>query len=105
MLGVSRKTLYRRLEEFDIPYNNHAPLSSSELDEIIKSIKVDFPNDGEIMVQAHLLRLGFKVPRSSLRNAIHHVDHENTISRRSYTIRCQMYPIQMLFGILMATIN
>ena len=93
MLGVSRKTLYRRLEEFDIPYNNHAPLSSSELDEVIKSIKVDFPNDGEIMVQAHLLRLGFKVPRSSLRNAIHRVDHENTISRRFHTIRRRIYSV------------
>ena len=42
MLGVSRKTLYRRLEEYDIPHSNYSCVSPDELDEIVKDIKVNF---------------------------------------------------------------
>lgn len=93
MLDVSRKTLYRRLEEFNIPHSDYASLSSNELDEIIKGIKVNFPNDGEVMLQAHMSRLGFKVQRAALRAAIHRVDHENTVARRSHTIRRRIYSV------------
>ena len=44
MLGVSRKTLYRRLQEHDIPHSNYSCVSPDELDE---DIKVNFPNDGD----------------------------------------------------------
>ncbi len=91
MLGESRRTLYRRLEEFNIPHDDYTAISSSELDEVIASIKVNFRNDGEVMLQAHILRLGFKVPRSALRASIHRVDHERTIARRSQVIKRRTY--------------
>ena len=93
ILGISRKTLYRRLEKFGISHDDYTPLSSSELDEVVKSIKMDFPNDGEVMLQAHMLRLGYKVPRASLRASIHRVDHENTVARRSKTIKRRVYSV------------
>ena len=93
MLGISRKTLYRRLEEFNIPHNDYTPLSSSLLDEVIKSIKINFPNDGEVMLQAHLLRLGYKVTRASLRTSIHRVDHENALMSRSHVIKRRTYSV------------
>lgn len=93
MLGVSRKTLYRKLEKYGIPHNDYASLSSNELDEVIKGVKINFPNDGEVMLQAHMLQLGFKVRRAALRAAIHRVDHENTVSRRSRTIRRRIYSV------------
>ena len=91
MLGLSRSTLYRRLDEFNIPMNDYADIPTDQLDEIIKDIKHNFPNDGEIMVQGHMLRLGLKVPRSSLRAAIHRVDHENTVTRSSSVINRRIY--------------
>ena len=39
---------------------DYSCLSSIELDEVVKNIKNDFPNDGEVMLQGHLSRLGFK---------------------------------------------
>ena len=93
MLGVSRKTLYRRLEEYEIPHSNYSCVSSDELDEIVKDIKVNFPNDGEVMLQGHMLRLGFKVQRAALRASVHRVDHENTIARRSSTIIRRVYTV------------
>ena len=55
-MNVSRQTLYRRLEEFNIPKNDYTSISYNELDEVVTSIKAKFPNDGEVMVQGHLLQ-------------------------------------------------
>ena len=57
MLGISRKTLYRRLEEYNIPNTDYSSLSSNEMDEVVKSIKRDFPNDVKVMLQGHISRL------------------------------------------------
>ena len=71
ILGISRCTLYRRLREAGIDTNDYATLTPSELDNLIKEIKLDFPNDGEVMMKSHLLRLGIKVTRQALRDSIH----------------------------------
>ena len=48
ILEISRSTLYRRLDEFnlscDLTFSN---ISDQELDTIITDIKRDHPNDGE----------------------------------------------------------
>ena len=44
LLGISRKTLYRRLKEYNIDTNTFTDLSESELDELLSSIKVEHPN-------------------------------------------------------------
>ena len=79
ILGISRATLYRRLEEAGISPDDDTPLSDQH--EVILSIKQDHPNDGEILMQGHLLRQGIRVPRQALRNAIHRVDHTNVVAR------------------------
>lgn len=91
MLGISRPTLYRRLEEYGIPTCDYADISLVDLDEIVKDVKCAFPNDGEVMLQGHMLRLGVKVPRSALRASIHRVDHVNTINRSSRVINRRTY--------------
>ena len=57
MMGISRSTLYRKLECAGIPTNDYTPLSKQQLDEIISSIKIEHPNDGEVLIQGHLIRL------------------------------------------------
>lgn len=91
ILGISRPTLYRRLDEYNIPKCDYADISAGDLDEVVKDIKRTFPNDGEVMLQGHMLRQGVKVPRSSLRLAIHRVDHANTVSRSSKVINRRIY--------------
>ena len=58
---------------------------------MVKSIKRDFPNDGEVMLQGHISRLGFKIQRAELRASIHRVDHDNTVSRSSCAIKRRAY--------------
>ena len=54
-------TLYRRLNDAGISTDDYTSLPSHELDNTIEKIKADFPNDGEVMIRSHLLRLGIKV--------------------------------------------
>ena len=52
IVGISR-TLYRGLREGGIDTDDYTTLTSSELDNKIKEIKHDFPNDGEVMMKSH----------------------------------------------------
>ena len=83
LLSISHATLYSRLTEADISPKDHSQLSAAELDQVIISVKVNHPNDGEVLMQGHLLRQGIKVTRKKLRQAIHRVDHESTVARQS----------------------
>ena len=91
MLGISCPTLYRRLDEYNIQKCDYSDVSSGELDEVVKTIKSNFPNDGEVMLRGHMLCMGVKVPRSSLRESIHRVDHENTVRRSHRVINRRIY--------------
>ncbi len=93
MLGVSRQTLYRRLQEYGINPCDYWDIAPQELDAIVRDIKVDHPNDGEVMLRGHVSRLGVKVPRAELRAAIHRTDHANTVARRSNVIKRHVYTV------------
>ena len=45
MLDVSRQTLYRRLNEFDIPSSDFTSISSNDLDRTVSEVKENFPKD------------------------------------------------------------
>ena len=52
ILGISRSTLYRRLNDEGISCDLYTPLTSAELDEIVIDIKRNHPNDGEVRFNA-----------------------------------------------------
>ena len=89
VLGISRKTLYNKIaacpntDEFC----KYSEVTEAQLDVIVRSVKREYPNDGEVMVAGHLLRLGYRVQRSKLRASIHRIDPEGTAERRSIAIR------------------
>ena len=92
ILGISRATLYRRLDEEGLSSScTYNDIPDQDLDGYITSIKRNHPNDGERLLAGHLCRLGIIVPRSRLRASIHRVDPENTAARRSVTVRRRAY--------------
>ena len=93
LLGISRATLYRRLEESNISSDDHTQLSDHHLDELIRSIKQSHPNDGEVLMKGHLVRLGVRVTRKELRESIHRVDHVNVIGRSNSVVRRRIYSV------------
>ena len=85
ILDISRSTLYRRLNEEGISCDLYTHLTSAELDELVIDIKRNHPNDGEVLLNGHLITSGIRVTRAELRASIHRVDHDNTVARRSWT--------------------
>ena len=92
LLDVSRSTLYRHMKEAGI--DKYTSIIDGELDRTVRSIKCDHPNDGEVMMQAHLLRVGVRVQRQRLRLSIHRVDPENTALQRATTVRRRVYQVE-----------
>lgn len=93
-MGISRATLYRRLEEEGISRDcKYSDISDAALDREVVEIKVEHPNDGERLLIGHLANRGIIVQRSRVRAAIHRVDPENTALRRSVTIRRRVYHV------------
>ena len=93
MLEISRATLYRRLSEAGISPHDRTELSNEELDDLMRSIKHDHPNDGEVLIKGHLIRLGIRVPRQAIRDSIHRVDHINRVARRRFVVRRRVYSV------------
>ena len=93
LLQISRSTLYRRLKDHGMSPDDYSDITSLELDEVVKNVKRDHPNDGEVLLKGHLSRLGIKVRRSQLRASIHQVDHDRTVDRRSSTIKRRTYSV------------
>lgn len=92
ILNISRSTLYRRLENEGISQElYYTPISDHDLDQQLVVIKQQHPNDGEILLNGHLVGRKIIVPRSRLRASIHRVDPENTAIRRSVTVRRRVY--------------
>ena len=90
ILGISRAMLYRRLEENGIPSQDGSMLDDDELDDVVRAIKIDHPNDGERLVCGHLRARGLKLPRQAVRDSIHRTDHEN-VARRCNVVRRLVY--------------
>ena len=93
MLGISRSTLYRRLREEGIPTNDHTQLSDRQLDDVLREIKADHRNDGEVLMQGHLVKMGIRISREALRNSIHRVYHAGTVACCRNTVRRRIYSV------------
>ena len=50
ILGITRSTLYRRLQQYGIPSNLFTEISESDLVEIVHEIKKEHPTCGEVML-------------------------------------------------------
>ena len=92
ILEVSPKTLSRRLQEWGL--SKYTSISDAELEAVVRDIKAKHPNDGEVMMQAHLLSCGIYVKRAQLRQAIHHVDPLNVALRRLKTVQRRQYMVK-----------
>ena len=59
ILGVSRQTLYNRDNaSSQINLQKYSRMSTADLDQKVKEIKSNQPNDGEVMLNGHLLSSG-----------------------------------------------
>lgn len=83
LMGVSRQTLYNKIRKSGNPsaYATYTSISDGDLDQLVARIKLQHPNNGEVMLAGYLTSEGVRVPRKRLRASIHRVDHAGTVER------------------------
>ena len=77
-----------------VQLEKYSEISDRDLDDAIRRIKYDHPNDGEVLMQALLLRVGIHVQRQRLRLSIQRVDPVNTALRRAKTVKRRVYRVE-----------
>ena len=105
LLGVSERTVQRRMAQFQLfVRNQYSYIKGNRLDRLIRIISQRYPNYGYRMVQAHLRSSGVRMPESQVRALLERVDpvgvagrwsQHRCVLRRVYSVP---YPI-MLCGI------
>ncbi|XP_057698303.1 uncharacterized protein LOC130919527 isoform X2 [Corythoichthys intestinalis] len=81
-LGVSRRTLYRRMQEFGLSVRgSYSTVTDAELDSIISDIKSQMPNAGYRMVQGRLSSMGHRIQWWRMMASMHRVDGDGILSR------------------------
>ena len=95
LLGVSRYTVYRRRDEYNLGEVNQAEtLTDTQLEDQIREMRRDLPTFGEAMVLGALRSNGHQITRHRVRQAIHATDPINiamrwrtqSVSRRPYSV-------------------
>lgn len=83
-MGVSRSTVFRRVEEYELSGRNmYSSISDDELDSLVASIKNPLPNAGYRMVRGGLESIGHRVQWRRTAASMHTVDSVGIISRLS----------------------
>lgn len=65
ILNISRATFYGTLEKAGVSTDDRTYLSDADLDDLIRSIKQDHPNDGEVLIHGHLVRMDMSASSST----------------------------------------
>ena len=70
LLGVSRMTIYRRRQEYDLLEDPQHVLDDGELDIVLRDMRMQHPEMGTIMALGSLRSVGYEVSRKRIRSAM-----------------------------------
>ena len=91
MIGVSRWTIHRRVEEYGLQnITGFHYLPNEELDDIVRSFISDH---GRNTVGGYIKALGFRIQRKRIREGMARVDRQNTALRWGVVVSCRIYQI------------
>ncbi|XP_056464082.1 uncharacterized protein LOC130403476 isoform X4 [Gadus chalcogrammus] len=83
LLGMYRRTVYRRMAEYDLSVKAlYSTMSDAELDQCVREIKSRQPHSGYRMVKGLLQARGLRVQYNLVRASMHRVDTTGVISRK-----------------------
>lgn len=81
-LGISKRTLFHRMQEFGLSVRtSYSIVTDEELDSIISGIKAQMPNAGYRMVWGHLISMGLRIQWRRMMASMHRVDAAGIFSR------------------------
>ncbi|XP_057216817.1 uncharacterized protein LOC130570501 [Triplophysa rosa] len=100
LLGVSERTVFRRMMEFELSVSDsYSTLSDQELDMLVSNIKSEMPHVGYRLMMGRLRSLGHRIQWSRLRASMHRIDAVGVFSsmtqlgcivRRKYSVRAPL---------------
>ena len=98
--GVSERTIYKRMAEYDLKIRDFSKVSDDQLDLEVLALTNDCPFCGEIMLRELLKGRGFNVERCRLRDSIHRVNGFGTQARKKGGLRQGfiMLKVQITYG-------
>ena len=92
-IGISRTTIWRRLQEQNITLTSYTDINDQDLDDGVHAIQHNFPNAGLVMIQGHLRSEGVCVQRHRIGASVAHVDPirrkfrwHQVLTRRTYRV-------------------
>ena len=95
MLGVSERTVYRRMVEYGYSIGaQYANLTDEDLYMLISEIQDAFPMCGNRQMAGYLLSRGFRVQQSRIRKAQRQISPEGTIMRRLKCLHRRHYSVR-----------
>ena len=95
MLGVSRWTIHRRVEEYGLQnMTGFHHLPDEELDEIVRSFISDHGRTtGQGYVGGYIKAVGFRIQRKRIRESMARVDPQNTALRWGVVVSRRIYQV------------
>ena len=94
MLGVSIRTVRRRMTEFGLSITaQYSMLSDQELDDIVQTIRQQFPMCGNKQMQGHLLSIGYRVQQHRVRDSQRRLDPHGSVLRRLHVLNRRTYSV------------
>ena len=92
-LLISRRTLYRRYQEFQICKKRarYSQLSDCDRDDVMRHLISEYPTSGLRMLSEHFLRMGVRFPRKRLRKLLLRVDPIHSFVRQLHTVERRTY--------------
>ena len=92
IVGVSRTTIWRILQDLGITPEKYSDICDTELDSIVQDIYHGNPNIGTVMLQGYMSSRGIKIQRQRIRDSVFRINPnrvlrwQQAIQRRSYSV-------------------
>ena len=82
LLGVSKRTVERRMNEFGLRISNYySDINDSDLESIVRNLTEEFPNIGYKRMSGLLLARGLRIQQNRIREIMRRVDPHGTLFR------------------------
>ena len=101
VLLVSRTTLWRRLNELDIPLSSYSDISDAELDGVMELLVRDFPNNGIVMMWGQLRSMNIIVTCQKVHDSLTSQVLFNTAVHTQLAVVFTVSLLQTTYGTLM----
>ena len=94
MFGCSKRTIERRLSEYQLSTRNYSTISDVQLDDLIGQTSSVFPRCGEKMMYGRLRMQGIYVQRERIRESLRRVDPSGVHSRMRRVLKRRVYQVE-----------